>query len=834
MKTITTALFICLIIWTSQCAGQYQLRNPVNSKNGNSLELRAYIVPICGSNEDLNLLLGYDFPNGFPKKNNKWLNWKQDFEDCNGNIFVQEFYAPLCAVFAEADKYFYNAYTGDEFAAFDYESEGVYPNKVKKFKKFVGNPYDVIELTKYDNYLPSKIDPKTKCENPVFTSNVSNINSISINWTHNTSWVKSAIRYRESNSVNWSEVSISSPKIGQNNYTINNLKLDTSYEIQFGATCNSSSSLFYANSQFTRTQKSQCPIPDQIRIGNAFADSLTITWLDNKSVKFIVEYREKNKTTWLSKTVYTNKALLSDLKFDTNYEVKVAGFDTFGQGPFSSIYNIMSATNPAPSIYSLRSQFNNPSEIFVQWETSLPNSSTAYKNDITYECTLSEVGNSKNTVIKNTTFKKIIFSNLKFDTEYKIEIQATLLGKWKGDKSKPLEIQTDKITKTLIITPNSIYCDSLLVELIEKQKDGTLKTVNQYRFYNQEPITTSIEFGKNSSQYPYSVCVSYNSIPYPSNSVSIASGVEDTILVTINMPLELLTIFEKSKREIIENSNPTAAFLLTFGLKYSNNHDKNNSILQPETTASFQLNKFSLDGSSLFNQNNTKSTTDLQFFSKLKSISIGYNLISRKIKPVLSSDRRFGILSLFTYNSKKTISPIYDMTGKLSLGLLNTQSNYIFNLYNISNYTRNSICSNQTINSVDFGFTANFSSNYVLTYLQKGIGKKLINPDQGKLTKRVSQFQVGLNYYKPLNGTMEVTDVNDNSNSLNKIERKAITDGFKFNIQHTYNIRNSHLTITKGISFYKSNHYYNELADTQSSDSPVIVAFLRFGLTNLR
>jgi hypothetical protein len=785
MKIITTALFICSIIWISHCDGQYQLNQPVNYKNGNSLELRAYIVPICGSNEELELHLGYDFPNGFPKKNNKWLNWKQDFEDCNGNLFVQEFYAPLCAVFAEADKYFYNAYTGDEYTAFQYESEGIYPNRIKKFKKFVGNPYDVVELTKYDNYLPSKIDPKTKCENPVFTSNVYNINSISINWTHNTSWVKSTIRYRESNIVNWSEVSISSPKIGQNNYTINNLKLDTSYEIQFGATCNSSSSLFYANSQFTRTQKSQCPIPDQIRISHAFADSLTITWLDNKSVKFIVEYREKNKTTWLSKTVYTNKALLSDLKFDSNYEVKVAGFDTFGQGPFSSIYNIMSASNPAPSIYSLRSQFNNPSEIFVQWETSLPNSSTAYKNDITYECTLSEVGNSKNTITKNTTFKKIIFSNLKFDTEYKIEVQATLLGKWKGDKSKPLEIQTDKITKTLIITPNSIYCDSLLVELIEKQKDGTLKTVDQYRFYNQEPITTSIEFGKNSSQYPYSVCVSYNSIEYTSNSVSIASGVNDTILVPINMPLELLTIFEKSKREIIENSNPTAAFLLTF-------------------------------------------------FSKLKSISIGYNLISRKIKPILSSDRRFGILSLLTYNSKKTISPIYDMTGKLSLGFLNTQSNYIFNLYNISNYTRNSICSNQTINSVDLGFTANFSSNYVLTYLQKGIGKKLINPDQGKLTKRVSQFQVGLNYYKPLNGTMEVTDVNDNSNSLNKIERKAITDGFKFNIQHTYNIRNSHLTITKGISFYKSNHYYNELADTQSSDSPVIVAFLRFGLTNLR
>lgn len=834
MKLITNTLFVCFTLFSMLSFGQYKLEQPVYLKNGNTLEIKAYIIPDCNSNDNINLLLIYSFPNGFPRKNNKWLNWKQDFEDCSGNIFVQEFYAPMCAVFAEAEKYFFDNYSGDETTAFDVESGGIYPNTIKKFKKFLGNPYDVTEITKYDNYLPSKIDPKTKCENPVFTSNVSNINSISINWTHNTSWVKSAIRYRESNSVNWNEVSISSPKIGQNNYTINNLKLDTSYEIQFGATCNSSTSLFYTNSQFTRTQKSQCPVPDQVRVEHAFADSLTITWKAIKTSKYTFEYREKNKTNWTTLSTQTNKVALTGLKFDTNYEIRVAAFDNFGQGPFSTAYTIISATNPAPSIYGLRSQFNNPNEILVEWNTTLPASSEIYKNDIIYDCYLTEIGNPNNVIKKSTTFKKTTFSGLKYDTEYQIETQSMLLGKWKGERSKPLTIKTEKITKTLSINSNSTFCDSLKITLLAKDNYGAYYKLNEYKFENQKSILTKLEFSKNSGQYPFKISVSYNGIDYPSYSVPISLGVNDTIQASVNMPIELLTIFEKSQRKITEYINQKSFLQFSLGPKVSINTENNKRNFQPELSISWQINKLSINANALFNINKNQNVRDNQFFSNYNNVTFGYCILNRQIQPQLKADRRFNFFSLFSYNSLQRINPYYNMSGEINCGILNTQNNYLFNLYNISNYSRNSICSNQTINSFDFGLRLNFSSKYLLSYFQKGFGKKLASPEYGEVTKRISQLQIGLNYFKPINGTMQVDDLAENASSLIKMERKDITDGFKFNIQHTYNIRNSNLTITKGISFYRSNHYYTQLTEMQSSNTPVIAAFIKLGWTNLR
>ena len=834
MKLITNTLFLCFTFCTMLSLGQYRLEQPVYSKNGNTLEIKAYIVPDCNSNDNIDLLLTYSFPNGFPQKNNKWLNWKQDFEDCSGNIFVQEFYAPMCAVFAESTKYFFDSYSGDENTAFNVESGGIYPNTIKKFKKFIGNPYDVSEVIKYDNYLPLKIDPKNKCENPIFNSSIKNINSIVINWTQNTNWVKSTIRYRESSIASWNEVNIQSPKIGQNTYTINNLKLDTSYEIQFGVSCNNANSLFYSNSQFTRTQKSQCPIPDQVRVEHAFADSLTITWKAIKTSKYTLEYREKNKTNWTTLSTQTNKVDLSDLKFDTNYEVRVAAFDNFGQGPFSTVYTIMSATNPAPSIYSLRSQFNNPNEISVEWNTTLPSSSEMYKNEITYDCYLIEIGNPNNVVKNSSTFKKMMFSGLKYDTEYQIEIQSMLLGKWKGERSKPLNIKTEKITKILSLNSSSTFCDSLTITLLAKDNYGTYYKLNEYKFENQKSILTKLEFSKNSDQYPFKISVSFKGIDYPSYSTLISLGVNDTIQAPVNMPIELLSIFEKSQRKITEYLNQKTLFQFSLGPKAFINTEKNKYVFQPELTISWQISKFSINGIGLLNLQRTKNSEDNQFFSNYNNVTLGYNILNRQIQPELKADRRFNFFSLFSYHSQKKINPQYTVSGIINCGLLNTQNNYVFNLYNISNFSRNLICSNQTINSVDFGLKINFSSNYILSYCQKGFGKKLKSPEQGEVTKRVSQFQIGLDYFKPVNGTMQVNDLADNTSARIKIERKDITDGFRFNIQHTYNIRNSNYTITRGLSFYRSSFYYTPLTEMRSTNSPVIAVFVKLGWTNLR
>jgi hypothetical protein len=45
-----------------------------------------------------------------------------------------------------------------------------------------------------------------------------------------------------------------------------------------------------------------------------------------------------------------------------------------------------------------------------------------------------------------------------------------------------------------------------------------------------------------------------------------------------------------------------------------------------------------------------------------------------------------------------------------------------------------------------------------MSYFQKGFGKKLASPEFGEVTKRVSQLQISLDYFKPINGTMQVND----------------------------------------------------------------------------
>lgn len=830
---ITLKLTIFFVLSSISIDTIGQLTIPIYSKNGNAITLSQIGSSNCSNPNEVTFYTNYMFPSGMSLKG-KWLNWKHDFINCNGDVYVQEFYTPLCGVGKASYECFQQAYVNEQ-TSFVFElAECVYPNKISKFKEFSGSPYDVIEVYKPDDFLPSNILPKSKCENPVFNASINNINSISINWAHNPNWLKTSIRYRESNNASWNEVNISAPKNGQNTYTINNLKLDTSYEIQIGVSCNNSSSLFYSNSQFTRTQKSQCPIPDQVRVEHAFADSLTITWKAIKTSKYTFEYREKNKTNWTTLSAQTNKVTLTGLKFDTNYEIKVAAFDNFGQGPFSNAYTIISATNPAPSIYGLRSQFNNPNEILVEWNTTFPASSEIYKNDIIYDCYLTEIGNPNNVIKKSTTFKKTTFSGLKYDTEYQIETQSMLLGKWKGERSKPLTIKTEKITKTLSINSNSTFCDSLTITLLTKDNYGAYYKLNEYKFKNQKSILTKLEFSKNSGQYPFKISVSYNGIDYPSYSVPISLGISDTIQAPVNMPIELLTIFEKSQRKITEYINQKSFLQFSLGPKASINTENNKRIFQPELTISWQRNKLSINANALFNFNKTQNIRDNQFFSNYNNVTLGYCILNRQIQPQLKADRRFNFFSLFSYHSLKKINPEYNMSGEINCGLLNTQNNYLFNLYNISNYSRNSICSNQTINSFDFGLRLNFSSNYLLSYFQKGFGKKLASPEFGEVTKRVSQIQISLDYFKPINGTMQVDDLAVNASSLIKMERKDITDGFKFNIQHTYNIRNSNLTITKGVSFYRSNHYYTQLTEMQSSNTPVIAAFIKLGWTNLR
>jgi hypothetical protein len=820
-------LFVSLVFISICSFGQAPLM--VYSKNGNSLYMNHYGISNCPELEPVILYLDYNFPAGM-SENNNWLSWKQQYYSCDGEILIQEFHAPICGVWKQSFDKFASAYINSS-SPFSARFESVFPESIPNFKEFKGAPYDVSEVFQNNDFLPLSKPPVSACGSASFNLSIANFNSISINWNSNSDWIKSMVKYREKGTYNWNQFEI--PYLDQlsNTYTIPNLNLDTYYEVQVGVKCSYSKDFIYSPSQYIVTDKSKCPIPDNIRIVHAFADSLTLNWSGDSLGKYLVNYKERNSTKWESMLVYSNQTSFSGLKFDTYYEFKIAGFDEFGQGTFSPIVSGISSANPAPSVYNGKINLSKTNSVVASWETLTPLSSGIYKNDISYDCILSAKNNPNQVQIKRSKITEVQFDNLEYETEYQIEIQATLLNKYKSEQKEVLEFKTKKLTRVIAFKSQNIHRDSLNVILCEKNDQGELVEISDFQFQNDETILTTLEFNKDYKQRPYTVEVAYKGRVFSECSQPILPTNADTIYINIATPAQLLNIFEKSTRTITEYRNKPSTIHIAGGYKSFFTQNINNTIIQPDISINLDFPKFSISGKTNFNKNQTVS--DIQLFNNYRIISVGYNLTKGEIETKQLADKRFSIFSFFTYNSLKKIAPKYNVVTQINAGHLTTESNYTFNLYNIANSRQNTICSNQKINSFQTGLKIIFTSNYSLTYFQKGIGSKIKNPELGKETKRYSQLQIGLDFYSPINGSLTTFDTNNTPSQI-EIPKSDFTAGFKFSIEHTYNIRNSNFTLTQGLDLYKANRISNGFESTQNLNLPVFCLSVKLGWANIR
>ncbi len=176
----------------------------------------------------------------------------------------------------------------------------------------------------------------TGCPTP-FAIASNNITDVSASFTWNTSVPISnfTIQYKAVTDVIWSETTATS-----NAVTLNGLTPCTDYQISIASVCDTVSSSFSFNYNFST--QGCCIPPSLITPSNISDTGVTLTW-DNifGAITYLIEYRPEGSSTWLSESgIGDNNSLpLAGLLPCTSYEVRISTFCSTGS--LSAYSNIL-------------------------------------------------------------------------------------------------------------------------------------------------------------------------------------------------------------------------------------------------------------------------------------------------------------------------------------------------------------------------------------------------------------------------------------------------------------------------------------------------------------
>ncbi len=195
-----------------------------------------------------------------------------------------------------------------------------------------------------DQIINYQIGAPQSCAVPVYTStNVISGNVVKINWTAVDGADKYRVRYRESGTSSWTEVS------NTINYRfLNQLQLNTTYQFQLKANCVSENSVWSPTNTFT-TGTDNCNYPLMTpTLSNMTSANATISWSTNPNdLKYKIKYKIVGGP-WVEQFTNVPSVALSGLIMGSTYKYKLKSKCLGGWTNWTQKYTFNTPTTISP------------------------------------------------------------------------------------------------------------------------------------------------------------------------------------------------------------------------------------------------------------------------------------------------------------------------------------------------------------------------------------------------------------------------------------------------------------------------------------------------------
>jgi hypothetical protein len=831
---------------------QYKLYD----KHGGKLYLCTYVLPDCKAGIPENLMyLKYEFPGGMESNSDRWLGWKMDFLDCNGDLFTQQFYAPLHLQFFETHIYFLNAPSVGQ--AFDFQSEGVYPKTLPGMKEISPEgPYEIKEFIQ-PGFRPSALaNPQKKCGSVDFNFSNPNVDEILVSWSECKQCSELKLRHRVKGESLWNE-QVYLPKqkkgakvkaeIQEKSQVLSALLVDTIYEFQMGSKCLFSDKINFSPIKEFRTLKSQCPVPQNLRILRAFADSLVLEWDGGTTTKFSFAYKPSDSEEYEFVELDDPWVEFWDLEMQSAYSFKVAGIDKYGIGEYSDPLVIFTSYNPAPNVVKVKDIAINSESAEIEWSVDYNVSNKErIKNNTQFKCELYDLSGIAPVMVKDVTTNdlKLELKDLHYFTKYKLQITSILDKKYINPNPTEYRFQTAAIEKNVEIVCQNIFRDSLtwtlyavkkggksqyiktISKLSNDQKNLNLKFDNEYLYYTLYTEYKNKRFDNASTDIFWDKDVITNkdySLAH-SKQFNLSERIEP-FKVYVDVPEDLNRTFTFSTRSV-NKIGRKVDYLLTMGSVLAQyQDDKTMQFIQPLASLSIGIKRIQVRGQILPILSPVQMGESAQFPDGLTEVSGSFAIKHGEKKINHLADKRLNLFRGMVFSSGKKISPEYETSWFLTGGYLDLKNSQKYNLYQVLYETRDFELRSQNIKSFEFGTSLQFSSKYTLNYFQKRAKKGDLS---GVPIRRFASFNLRFSYLLPIAGQLEVADLTTEQITTRELAREEMTSGFKANIEHSYNVRKTSIVVTRGIAYT----YYPTFNVGQSMQGTISLYF-GLGLTNI-
>ena len=237
-----------------------------------------------------------------------------------------------------------------------------------------------------------------------------------------------SVQYRRTGTTTWFNVSRSGTSTSE---TIENLREDTSYQIQVAAINSNGTGPYDSTSGRTDTATTTPGLVRSLRVVGETEDELDVDWstpADNGGAaitSYSVQYRRTGTTTWfnVSRSGTSTSETIENLREDTSYQIQVAAINSNGTGPYDSTSGRTDTATTTPGLVrSLRVVGETEDELDVDWSTPADNGGAAITS---YSVQYRRTGTTTwFNVSRSGTSTSETIENLREDTSYQIQVAA--------------------------------------------------------------------------------------------------------------------------------------------------------------------------------------------------------------------------------------------------------------------------------------------------------------------------------------------------------------------------------------------------------------------------
>jgi hypothetical protein len=499
------------------------------SLGSESVSMVIYKAPVLCKR---NLAVEITFPNGL-HNSTEWLVWTVNYKDCNQNIRYIELATPIGERCSRSNEFLSIIQSGAS-SKLEGEHTTIFPNSE------LNNMDVIIDITNphiVSSYSVPKLSEGSACTAPTsVSSRIENMNEAVITWQRGSANSKYRVLYRKVGTIAW----IISQPLSNNTYRIPSLDYRTDYEYKVAFLCPSGDEESDIE-EFT-TLRPACKVP-LITIQRANLDTLQLSWTDTKSKQYILQQRTAGGS-WSDTKHVVNNTQLTNLKFGTNYEYRVAASDSYGICDYSPIVTHRTISNPCGNPTNLVSGEITSNSVELTWSSSTKPSD--YWVEYAFD------GQTKNQSIKDA---RLVLSGLPYNSPIKVLVYNRCLNDQLSDSPSQIQVYTRPERATINLCTNFQFIDSLRI-FINSIPVGFSNAVKNS---NGRCAEKSIDlFEKNNF-----ISIEYGHKRFLGNSVVILPGMNEPM--NLEIPDEIVRMFEYRRREVTGNYGPFIPLSISIG-----------------------------------------------------------------------------------------------------------------------------------------------------------------------------------------------------------------------------------------------------------------------------